>query len=125
MPGDGEYLSAENYFDQAISNSVDEPTLVTKNQDINLNKFNLTNINSITLITQAVHKNEVFTKSHLDQFHQKNEYSRRDSGIDFYNISSDIVKINQDKSSNDNNLTNLDSVTVNRKPSSENELANK
>ena len=36
-----------------------------------------------------------------------------------------MVENNQDNDLNDNKLTNLDSVTVNRNPSSDNELANK
>ena len=46
--------------------------------------YNLTNINSITLNTQAVNDNHVKTKACVDQFHQKNERSRRDLGIDFF-----------------------------------------
>ena len=51
-----------------------------------------------------------------DQFHQENEQSRRDLGIDFYNESNDLV---------DNKLTNLDSVKINRNPTLDNEVANK
>ena len=47
---------------------------------------------SITLYTQAVNDNQVITKAYVDQFHQENERSRRDLGIEFYNVSSDIVK---------------------------------
>ena len=36
-----------------------------------------------------------------------------------------MVKNNQDNDFNDNNLINIDSITVNREPSSDNELANK
>ena len=36
-----------------------------------------------------------------------------------------MVKNNQDNDLNDNKLPHLDSVTVNRNPSSDNELANK
>ena len=45
--------------------------------------------------------------------------------IDFYDESSDLVKNNQDNDLNYNKLTNIDSLTVNRSPSSDNELANK
>ena len=78
-------------------------------------------INSITLKTQAVNDNQVITKAYVDQFRQEHERSRRDLGIDFYKESSDIVKNNQDKDLNDNkNLINLDSVLVNRNPTSDN-----
>ena len=46
-------------------------------------------------------------------------------GIDFYHESSDLVKNNQDNDLNDNKLTNLDSITVNREPNSDNEVSNK
>ena len=75
--------------------------------------------------SQAVSDNQVITKAYVDQFHQQNERSRRDLGIDFHNESSDIVKNNQDNDLNDNKVTNLDSVTVNREPSLDNELSNK
>ena len=59
----------------------------------------------------------------MDQFHQENERSRRDVGLDFYNESNDLVKNNQDNDLKDNKLTNIDSVQVNRIPISDNELA--
>ena len=55
----------------------------------------LTNISTITLKTQAVNDNQVITKLYVDQFHQENERSRRDLGLDFYNKSTDLVKINR------------------------------
>ena len=75
--------------------------------------------------TQAVNGNQVITKSCVDPFRQENERSRRDLELHFYDESSDIVKNNQDKSFQDNNLTNIDSITANRNPTSDNELANK
>ena len=90
-----------------------------------MNIYSLTNIFSITLNKEAVNDNEVITKAYVDQFHQENERSRRDIGIDFYDESCDLVKNNQDNDLRDNKLTNIDSVTVNRNRSSDNELANK
>ena len=87
--------------------------------------YNLTNINSITLKKQAENDIEVITKAYADQFHQENEQSRRDVGLDFYDESSDLVKNNQDNDLNNTKLTNLDSVTLNRDPSSDNELSTK
>ena len=58
----------------------------------------------------------------MDQFHNDNERNRRDVGLSFYNEEVDLVENNQDKDFNDNKLTNLDSLTVNRNPSSDNEL---
>ena len=74
---------------------------------------------------QAENDNEVITKSYVDQFHQKNEQSRRDLGIDFYDESSDLVKNNQDNDFNDNKLTNLDSIIINRIPTLDTEVPNK
>ena len=74
---------------------------------------------------QAENDNEVITKAHVDQFRRENERSRRDVGLIFFDESNDLVKNNQDNDLNDNKLSNIDSITVNRNPSSDNELANK
>ena len=75
--------------------------------------------------TQAVNDNQVIAKAYVNQFHQKNERSRRDIGFYFYDESSDLVENNQDHDPNDNKFTNLDSITVNRNTSLDDELANK
>ena len=121
LPQIDSQLTAKLYVD----NGVDESSLVKNNQDKDFNIYNLTNIISITLNTQAVNDNQVITKAYVDQFHQENERSRRDLGRDFYNEASDLVKNNQVNDFNDNKLTNLDSITVNRAPTSDNELSNK
>ena len=120
MPQIDAHLTAKKYVDI----SIDEPSLARNKKDNDFGDYNLTNINSITLNTQAVNDNEVFTKAYVDQFHQEKERSRRDVGLGFYNESSDIVKNNQDNDLNDKKLTNLDSITVNRNPSSDNEVSN-
>ena len=74
---------------------------------------------------QAVSDNHVITKSYVDQFHNDSERNRRDLGLEFFDESIDLVKNNQDNDLNDNKLTNIDSITVNREPTSNNELANK
>ena len=84
--------NTEAFSKNYVDNSIDESSLVRNNQDNNFSNNNLTNINSITLNTQAVNDNEVITKAYVDQFHQENERSRRDLGIDFYNESSHLVK---------------------------------
>ena len=73
---------------------------------------------------QAENDNEVITKAYVDPFHHENERSRRDLVIDFYNESNDLVRNNQDNNLNDRKLTNIDSITVNRNPTSDNELSN-
>ena len=102
VPQIDSHLTAKLYVDNAI----DEISVVTNNQDNDFNNYNLTNINSITLNKQADNDNEVITRIYVDQFHQENERSRRDVGIDFYNESSDLVKNNQDNDFNDNELKN-------------------
>ena len=121
LPQIDSHLTAKLYVDNAI----DEASLVRNNQDNNFNDYNLTNINSITLSKQAENDNEVITKAYVDQFHQEIEQSRRDVGLDFYNESSDLVKNNRDNNFNDNKLRNIDSITINRKPNLDNELASK
>ena len=108
-----------------VDASINESSLVRNNKDNDFNNNNLTNINSITLNTQAVNDNQVITKAYVDQFHQENERSRRDLGIDFYNESNDLVKNNQDNNFNDNNLTNINSISNNNNPTDDNHVSNK
>ena len=115
------HLTAKLYVD----NSINESSLVRNNQDNDFNNYKVTSIYTITLNKQAESDNEVITKAYVDQFHQENERSRRDLGINFLNESNDLVKNNQDNDPNDNKLTNLNSITVNRNPSSDNELSDK
>ena len=106
-----------------VDNSIDEPSLVRNNQDNDFGNYNLTNNNSITLNKQAENDDEVITKAYVDQFHQQNERSRRDVGLDFYDESSDLVKNNQANNFYDNKLLNIDSITINRNPSSDNQVS--
>ena len=75
-----------------VDNAIDEISVVRNNKDNDFGKYNFTNINFITLNKPAENDNEVITKAYVDQFHQENERSRRDLGIDFYDESSDSVK---------------------------------
>ena len=121
LPQIDSHLTAELYFDNAI----DEISLVRNNQDNDFNISNLTNINSNTLNTQTVKDNQVINKDYVDHFHQENERSRQDPGLSFYDEEVDLVKNNQGKDLNDKKLSNINSVVVNREPTSDNELANK
>ena len=56
-----------------VDNSIDESSLVRNNQDNDVNYYNLTNINSSTLNTQAVNDNHVITEAFVDQFHNNNK----------------------------------------------------
>ena len=115
------HLTPKSYVD----NAVDESSLVINFQDNDFNINNLTNINSNNLNFQAVNDNQVITKAYVDQFHNDNERNRRDLGLSFYTEGVDLVKINHDNDLNDKKLTNLDSITNNRNPSSDNEVSNK
>ena len=79
LPQIDSHLTAKLYADTEM----DQPSLARNNQDNDFNNNNLTNINSITLNTQAVNDNQVITKAYVDQFHQENERSRRDVGLEF------------------------------------------
>ena len=102
-----------------VDNAIDEASLVRNNKDNYFNNYNLTNIISITLNKQAENDNEVFNEAYVDQFHKENERSRRDLGNDFSDVSSDLVKNYQDNDLNDMKLANIDSVVVNREPTSD------
>ena len=77
LPAVREHVTAKFYVDQAISNSVGEPTLVGNNQDKIFNICNLTNLDTITLNTQAIHHNQVIIKSYVEKIHHENQHSRR------------------------------------------------
>ena len=121
LPQIDSHLCAKLYVD----NSIDEQSLVRNNKDNDFGNYNLTNINSITLNKQAENDNEVITKAYVDQFHQENERSRRDLGINFYNESNNLVKNNQDNDFNDNNLININSITINNNPTDNDHVCNK
>ena len=115
------HLTAKLY----VNNSIDESSLVRLNKDNDFGNYNLTKNNCITLNKQAENDNEVITKAYVDQFHRENERSRRDIGLDFYDESNDLVKKNQDNDFNDNKLTNINSIQVNREPIANKDLSTK
>ena len=121
LPQIDSHITAKLYVDREIN----QTSLVRNIQDIDFGNYNLTIINTITLNKQAAKDNEVITKAHVDQFHQEKERSRRSAGLDFYDESSDLVKNNQDSDFNDNKLTIIVSVQVNRTPNYVNDLSNK
>ena len=100
-------------------------SLVRNNQDIDFNIHNLTNINSITLKTQAADDIQVITQADVEQFHKDNETNKRDLGKYFYEESNVLVKNNQDKDFDDNKLTNKYSITINGHPTLDTEVSNK
>ena len=54
-------------------------------------------------------------------FIQQNEQSPRDLDLDFYDASSDLLKNSQQIDFNANKLTDIDIITVNREPTSDDE----
>ena len=120
-PAHPNHLTPKIYVDNAI----DELTLIRNNKDNNFSGYDLININSITLDRQAENDNQVITKAYVNQFHQENERSRLDVGLDFYNESSDLVKNNQENGFHAKELSNLNSITINRNPALDNEVSNK
>ena len=121
MPQIDSHLTAKLYVD----NAVDESSLLRLDPN---EKLNLNNQDSIILnstLTSPTTIIEIPTKAYIDSLHDTHEISRRDLDLDFYDESSDLVKNIQHNDLNDNKLTNIDSITINRNPNSDNELANK
>ena len=121
LPQIDSQLTAKLY----VENSSHKPCLVRNIQDNDSGIFNLTSIKSITLNKQTENENEVITKAYVDQFHQENERSRQDLRLSFYDEEVDLVKNFQDNDFNDKKTTNMDSITINRDASLENEVTNK
>ena len=85
-----------------VDNAIDESSSVRNNKNNVFSRYNLTNINKITVNKQAENDNEVITEAYVDQFYQENERSRRDVRFDFHDDeSSDLVKNNQDNDFSD------------------------
>ena len=108
-----------------VDNSIDETSLLRldPNETLDLDNQDCITLNST--LTSPVKIIEIPTKAYIDSLHDENERNRRDLGIDFYNESSDLVKNNQDNDFNDKKLININSTTINKKPSSDNEVSNK
>ena len=121
LPQIDSHLTAKLYID----NAVDEMSLLRLDPNEILDLDNQDSIILNSTLTSPKSIIEIPTKPYIDSFHEENERSRRDLGIDFYDESSNLVKNNQDNDLNDNKLTNLDSLSINREPTSDNELANK
>ena len=111
MPAFPEHLTPKVYVDYAI----DEPSIIRLDPD---EKLNLDEQDSLLLnstLTLPITIIELPTKSYVDSLHESSR-NRRDLSSVFND---------QDNEFDNNKLTNLDSVTVNIDPSSDNELANK
>ena len=110
-PRDGEHLTPKLYVDNAIH----ESSLLRLHRD---EKLKLDEQDSILLDSILIPPNAIIelpTKSYVDSLHEINR-DRRDLSSVFND---------QDNEFNNNKLTNLDSITVNRDPNLDNELSNK
>ena len=111
MPAVREHVTPKYYVDQASFYHVDEPSLFRLYPDEKLDDFIV--LNSSLALTKTIIK--LPTKSYVDSLHESSR-NRRDLSSVFND---------QDNEFHNIKLTNLDSVSVNRNPSSDNELANK
>ena len=115
LPAVPEHLTPKYYVHQAISHNLDESSLLRLGPE---EKLQLDEQDSIILnsnLTSPKTIIELPTKSYVDRLHESIR-NRRDLSSVFND---------QDYEFDNNKLTNLDSVTVNRNPSSDNELAKK
>ena len=125
FPAIPEHSTAKVYVYQAISDGLDEKSLLRLDlsEKLRLDEQHSIVLNSSWTLPKTII--ELPTKSYFDSLHQDNEKSLRDLGLDFFDESNDLVKNNQDKDFNDKKLTNIDSIPINRKPTSNNEISNK
>ena len=110
-PRDGEHLTPKLYVDNAIH----ESSLLSLHRD---EKQKLDEQDSILLDSILIPPNTIIelpTKSYVDSLHEINR-DRRDLSSVFND---------QDNEFDNNKLTNLDSITVNREPNLDHELSNK
>ena len=109
------HLTPKVYVDEAISYWVDELSLLRLDPDEKLDLEEQDSIVPNSTSTSPKMVIQLPTKSYIDSLHENNRY-RRDL--------SSVFK-DQDNEFDSNKLNNLDSVTVNRNPSSDNEVSNK
>ena len=115
MPAVREHLIPKFYVDQSISHWLNELSLLRLDPD---EKLNLDEQDSIILnsaLTSSKRIIEFSTKSYVDSVHESSR-NRRDLSSVFND---------QDNEFDNNILTHLDSVTVNRNPTSDNKVPNK
>ena len=115
FPAIPEHLTAKNYVDNVLSYSVDEWSFLRLDPD---EKLNLDEQDSIVLNSTSTSPKtitELPTKLYVDSLHESSR-NRRDISYVF---------IDQDIGFDNNKLTNLDNLTINRNPTSVNEVSNK
>ena len=79
----------------------------------------------IKIVIYNVRFVKVVTKAHVDQLRNDDERARIGLRIDFSNESTNLMKNKQNNDFSDHILTKLNSITVNRSPTSDSELSNK
>ena len=115
MPAVREYLTPKFYVDQAVSYIVDESSLLRLDPDEKLNLDEQDSKILSSILTSPKTIIEIPTKNYVDSLHESSK-NRRDLSSMFNGIDNEF---------DNNKLTNLDSATVNRNPSSDNEVSNK
>ena len=115
MPAVGEHLTENFYVHQAISNIVDGSSFLglDPNEKLNLDEQDSIILNSALTSPKTII--EIPTKAYVDSLSEKDR-NRRDLSTVFND---------QDNEFDSNKLTILDSITVNRYPTRDNELSNK
>ena len=115
FPAIPEHLTAKIYVDNAISYSVDESSLLKLDSDEKLKPDEQDFIVLNSALTSPKTIIELPTKSYVESLHESSRESR-----DLSSVIND-----QDIEFDNNKITNLDSVTNRRSPSSDNEVSNK
>ena len=113
MPAVGELLTTKDYVDNAIYYSVEELSLLRLDPDEQLKLDEKASIILNSTLTSTKTIMELPIKPYVDSLHE--------SSINRPDLSS--VFSDQDNEFDNNKLTNLDTVTFNKKPTSENELS--
>ena len=105
--------------------SVEESSLLRLDPDENLklDEQNSIFLNSFSTLPKT--KIEIPKKAYFDSLHDENERNRKDLGLAFHDEEVVLVKDNQDNNFNDNKLSNIDTITINRKPTSNIQLTSK
>ena len=119
------HLTTKSYVDNAIPDALDESSLLSLDLDGTLKLNEQDSIILISTLTSPRTIIEIPTKAYNDSLLDENEIKRRDLGLSFCVKEVDLFQNNQDIDLEDKKLTDLDSITVKRKPSLDNELSNK
>ena len=114
-PEYGDQVTSKFYVDNFVRNSVDESTLLRLDPDEKLNLDEQDSIFLNSTLTSPKTIIELPTKNYVDGLHESSR-NRRDLSSVFND---------QNNEFDNNKVTNLDGIIVNRDPSSDNELANK